>query len=274
MPERHGVMEIAGCPLHYDVRGEGPPVVMIHGVGIHASGSDPQTKRLADRYTCLSFDNRGIGRSVPRGEALSVDRMARDTLALMDGLGWASAHIVGHSLGGLVAQYLALTARDRVKSLALLCTFSRGKDATRMSTRMMWTGIRTVVGTRRSRAHAYLEIVMPPGVLKRGNLDRLAEDVGRVIGHDLADQPPITMQQMRAMRACDVTPRLAELAGIPTLVMSADHDPVAPPQIGRALAAAIPGARFVEIDGAAHGVTMQCADRVTALLAEHFARAG
>jgi len=115
---------------------------------------------------------------------------------------------------------------------------------------------------------------MPPGVLKRGNLDRLAEDVGRVIGHDLADQPPITMRQLRAMRACDVTKRLAQLAGIPTLVMSADQDPVAPPEIGRALAAAIPGARFVEIDGAAHGVTMQCADRVTALLAEHFAGAG
>ena len=277
MKETHGVLDRAGCPLHYEVRGEGPPVVMIHGVGIHASGSNPQTVPLADRYTCLSFDNRGIGRSIPgkddsrpRGEALSVDLMARDTLALMDEVGWQSAHIVGHSLGGLVAQRLALTARERVKSLALLCTFSRGKDATKLSARMMWIGIRTRVGTRRSRRHAYLEIVMPPEVRARGGLDKLAEEVGRVIGHDLADHPPITMQQLCAMRACDTTPRLGELAGIPTLVVGSEHDPIAPPPIGRALAAAIPGARFVVMEDAAHGVTMQHADRINALLAEHF----
>lgn len=270
---RHGTLTVAGCPLHYDLRGDGPPVIMLHGVGIHGSGSDPQTIPLSSRYSCLSFDNRGIGRSVPRGEPVSVDRMARDTLALMDALGWPSAHIVGHSLGGLVAQHLALTARARVKSLALLCTFSRGKDATKMSARTLWIALRILLGTRRSRRHAYLEIVMPPAVLAAADPDRMAEEIGRVIGHDLADQPPITLQQLKALRTCDVTARLRELAGIPTLVVSADRDPIAPPPIGQALAAAIPGAKFVLIENAAHGVTMQYAERMTSLLAEHFAAA-
>lgn len=273
MRERHGVLEVAGCPLHYDVRGDGPPAVMIHGVGIHSCGSDPQTVPLSERYACLSFDNRGIGRSRPRGEPLSVDRMARDTLALMDALGWESAHIVGHSLGGLVAQYLALSARQRVKSLALLCTFSRGKDATKMGTNMLWIGFRTLVGTRRSRGHAFLEIVLPPDARKHADLDQLAAQYGRQIGHELGDRPPITFEQLGAMQACDVTPQLGELAGIRTLVLNADEDPISPPPVGRALAAAIPGAQFVLIEGAAHGVTMQCADRVTALLDAHFAAA-
>ncbi len=264
---------MAGCPLHYNVRGEGPPVVMIHGVGIHGSGSDPQTIPLAARFTCLSFDNRGIGASRPRGDALSVDRMARDTLALMDHLGMQAAHVVGHSLGGLVAQHLALTARERVRSLSLLCTFSRGKDATRLTARMLWIGIRTRVGTRRSRGHAFLEIVLPPSALRHGDKDRLAAEIGRVIGHDLGDHPPITMQQLGAMQAYDATPRLGELAGIRTLVLSAEHDPISPPATGQALAAAIPGARYVLMADAAHGVTAQQGERVTALLAEHFASA-
>jgi len=272
-PETHGILTVAGCPLHYDVRGEGPPVVMLHGVGIHGSGSDPQTIPLSAHYACLSFDNRGIGRSVPRGEPVTVDRMARDTLALMDALGWQSAHIVGHSLGGLVAQYLALTAPGRVRSLALLCTFSRGKDATKLCWRTIWIGVRTLIGTRRSRRRAYLEIVMPPEIRKAADPDRMSEEIGRVIGHDLADKPPITMQQLKALRDCDVTGRLGELAGIRTLVVGADLDPLSPPPVGRALAAAIPGARFVLLENAAHGASMQYADRVTALLAEHFGAA-
>lgn len=261
------------CPLHYTVRGEGPPVVMIHGVGIHGSGSEPQTRVLGKEYRCLSFDNRGIGESVPAGAPITVPQMAEDTLALMDAQGWDSAHICGHSLGGLVAQHLALTARRRVRSLSLLCTFSRGKDATRMTPWMFWVGLRTRVGTRRSRRNAFLQIVLPPDVLVTGDRDALAEELRPVIGHDLADQPPVAMKQLAAMRAYDATPRLGELAGLPVLVVSATHDRIAPPAFGRSIAAAIPGARFIEIPDAAHGVTIQRADLINQMLREHFTRA-
>ena len=123
------VVEHRGCALSYAVRGEGPPVLLIQGVGVHGSAWRPQVEALSARYRCLSFDNRGLGRSQPRGAALSVEQMAEDAQALMDAQGWDSAHVVGHSLGGLIAQHLALSARARVRSLSLLCTFSRGRDA-------------------------------------------------------------------------------------------------------------------------------------------------
>ena len=77
------------------------------------------------------------------------------------------------------------------------------------------------------------------------------------------------MRQFAAMRACDVSPRLGELAGLPTLVVSAAHDRIAPPAAGRALASGIPGARYVELPDAAHGVTLLGAGTVNDLLAAH-----
>ena len=74
---------------------------------------------------------------------------------LMDAQGWDSAPVVGHSLGGLVALHLALSARARIRSLSLLCTFSLGRDATQLSWGMFWLGLRTFLGTREMRRRAF-----------------------------------------------------------------------------------------------------------------------
>lgn len=103
-------------------------------------------------------------------------------------------------------------------------------------------------------------------------MDGLAEHLAPLFGHDLGDQPPVVDKQLAAMRAYDATPRLRELSGIPTLVVSAAHDHIARPELGRALAAGIPGARYVEFADASHGVTIQSAERINTLLLEHFAR--
>lgn len=269
----HSPLEHRGCRLAWEVRGDGPPVLLIQGVGVHGDGWLPQVEGLADRYRCLWFDNRGMGRSQPLGAPLSVEQMAEDARGLMDAQGWDSAHVVGHSLGGLVAQHLALTTRQRVRSLSLLCTFPRGRDATRLSAWMLWVGLRSRIGTRRARRNAFLQLVMPPAALASADRGALAERLAPLFGHDLADSPPIIMKQMNAMRAYDATPRLGELAGLPTLVVNAGHDPIARPESGRALAAGIPGARYIEIQDASHGVTIQDADRINSLLLEHLDKA-
>jgi pimeloyl-ACP methyl ester carboxylesterase len=262
-----------GCRLAYDVRGEGPPILFIQGVGVHADGWLPQVESLASSYTCVSFDNRGMGRSQPAGLGLTVREMADDSLAILDAEGWASAHIVGHSLGGLVALALAQAAPGRVRSLSLLCTFAGGRDAAPLTLRMAWAGCRARIGTRRMRRRGFLRLVMPPPALFGAEADALAERLRPLFGHDLADQPAIVSSQLRAMRAADTTPRLGELAGIPTLVVSGAHDPIAPPASGRALAAGIPGARYVEYPDASHGLPIHRAERVNALLSQHLTAA-
>ena len=246
-------------------------MLLIQGVGVHGDGWLPQTSELSSRFQCLWFDNRGMGKSQPVGAPVTVEQMAGDAAALMDACGWRSAHLVGHSLGGLVAQHLALTDRPRVKSLALICTFARGRDVGR-SGRMVWLGMRTRIGTRRMKRRAFLEMVMPPDALRGADRDRLAETLRPLFGHDLAEHPAIVMPQLRALAAYDSTPRLGELAGLPTLVVSASHDPVAEPRFGEALARGIPGARFECLTGASHGVTIHDPGRINDLLSKHFAR--
>lgn len=267
------VIESRGCRLAFDVRGSGTPVLLVQGVGVQGDGWRPQTDALAERYTCITFDNRGLGRSQPVGAPVTVAQMAEDARAVLDAERVASAHVVGHSLGGLVAVQLALLAPERVRSLALLCTFARGHDAAPLDARMMLLGLRTRVGTRRMRRRGFLGLVLPPHALAAADVDAEAARIAELFGHDLADQPPIVTQQLRALRAADASARLAELAGIPTLVVSAAHDPIAPPRAGRALAAGIPGARYVEFDDASHGLPITHADRVNALLLEHIAAA-
>jgi pimeloyl-ACP methyl ester carboxylesterase len=262
-----------GCHLSSHREGQGPPVIFIQGVGVHGRGWTPQVEDLRADYECLTFDNRGMGASQPVGAPLTVEQMAADTLWLMDCAGWESAHVVAHSMGGPIAIEMALTSPDRVRSLALLCTVARGRDATTMTGRLLWLGLRSRIGTRRMRRRAFLDIIMPPGALRGVDRDALAAHLEPLFGHDLAEQPPIAMTQLSALRAYDATDRLARLAGIHTLVMSAAHDPIAPPKYGRRLAAGIPDARYIEFSDASHGLPLSHPARVNELLRGHLREA-
>jgi pimeloyl-ACP methyl ester carboxylesterase len=199
--------------------------------------------------------------------------MAADALAVMDEAGFDRFHVAGHSMGGVIAQALALQVPERVASLALLCTFARGRQGATLAPPLLLTALRTRVGTRAMRRGAFLEMVMPEGYLRGVDRAQLAESLRPLFGHDLAEQPAIVMKQLRAMSRFDARDRLGSLGRIPTLVVSADADRIARPAFGRELAAAIPSARYVEIPDAAHGVTIQRAAEINTLLAAHFAGA-
>ena len=262
------VIETVGANIQYTREGSGPPVVLIQGVGVTGNGWKPQIDGLKDRFTLISIDNRGIGasRSAVRP---TIEDMAADTVAVADAERLDSFHLAGHSMGGVIAQQVALTAPARVLSLALLCTFLKGKQGTMIAPAMLGTAIRSRVGTRRMRRRAFVELVMPREYLATQDRDRLCADLGTLFGRDLADQPPIVMQQLRAMGRYDASEKLAALRGIPTLVVSATHDCIARPAYGRALAAAIPGARYVEIPDAGHAVVIQKSEQINELLATH-----
>jgi pimeloyl-ACP methyl ester carboxylesterase len=263
-------VEFGGCTFVYTVQGEGDPVVFIQGVGLHGDGWLPQMESLSAGFRCLTFDNRGMAQSQPAGAPVTIEQMASDTLAVMEAAGFGAAHVVGHSMGGVIAQQIALARPERVRSLSLLCTSARGADATRPSWKLVWPSMRSRMGSRRMRRHAFLEIVMPLEFLRTQDRDLLAGRLAPIFGHDLAESPPITMRQLNALIRFDARLRLAGLSGIPTLVLSASEDVIFPPRCGRRLAALIPGARYLEIANAAHGVTMQCAEEVNNALSAHF----
>lgn len=265
--------EFEGCRLVYECRGEGQPVLFIQGVGVHGAAWRPQADALAGGFSCAAFDNRGIGGSQPAGGEISIPQMARDALAVMDAAGLESAHVVGHSMGGLIALELALTAKSRVRSLSLMCTFAGGRAVAPLTPRMIWWGLRSQVGTRRMRRRGFLNLLLAPQAAAAADLDAMAAEIGALFGHDLADAPKVQSAQLRAVHEFDRAARLGELEGLPTLVLSGAHDPIAPPAAGRQLAAGIPLARYVEIADASHGLPITHAALVNQLLTEHFAGA-
>lgn len=110
---------------------------------------------------------------------------------------------------------------------------------------------------------------MPAAYLASVDYPALCIRLERLFERDLAMQPPIVMRQLRAMAKYDALSRLARLSAIPTLVVAAQFDRIALPEFGRQLAAAIPGARYVELPDAGHAAPIQCAESINQLLAKH-----
>ncbi len=265
------ILKLSDVDLYYEVLGNGEPIVFIQGVGVLGQGWRPQATPLSEKFNTITIDNRGIGQSVLRSQNLSIETMAGDVLAAMDHLGIKSAHIVGHSMGGSIALELAVRFPKRVRSLSLLCTFLIGKQALKLNSRIFWLGIRTRVGSRQSRRNAFLQILFSKKYLAGGiNLKSLADITGRLVGRDLADSPSIIMKQLKALSRHNRFSELKGLAHIPTLVVSAKEDPIALPAFGLELAANIPGAKFILLENASHGIVLERPDEINNLLLEHF----
>lgn len=111
-------------PLHVEVQGTGQPVVLMAGLGGLGAFWQPVMDRLADRFMCITFDHPGMGRSAPC-TVHSIEHIAAEVVRMLDQLGLASAHFVGHSTGGLVAQVLALDHAQRVERVVLSATWAR-----------------------------------------------------------------------------------------------------------------------------------------------------
>ncbi len=262
-----------GGELSYAIVGTGPAVLAIQGVGLIGRGWKPQIDGLSHQFTFVTFDNRGIGGS-SRGEGdLTIERMAADARAVADAAGLDRFHVLGHSMGGLIAQHLALTSRERIKSLALLCTFADGRRATRLTGRMLMLALRSRIGTRAMRRAGMIRMIMPDAYIRQNDPATLTRTLGDLFGRDLADQPAIIRQQLRAMSRYSALSRLHELPPIPALVVSASQDPIAPPTLGKEIASRIDGARYVEFPDASHALPIQLAREVNALLAEHLTTA-
>jgi pimeloyl-ACP methyl ester carboxylesterase len=243
-------------------------VLFIQGIGVVGACWRPQVDHLSKNFQTLLFDNRGIGKSQPCHGPITIETMADDALALLDAVGWDSAHVVGHSMGGIIAQQLALDSPKRIRSLSLLCTFGRAKDGARLTPWVIWMTLRTRLGTKPMRRRAFLEMLWPRAELQKVDLNELAMRVGLLVGRDLAQQPPVLMKQVKALARHDTSKRLGELAGIPTFVLSAEHDPIALSRYGRALANSVAEARFELMLASSHGVTIQRANEVNRLLQE------
>ncbi len=119
--------KIGDTQIHYEEYGEGPPLIMILGLGQDTATWEFQISDFSEHFRLILLDNRDSGKSSRIPEAYTTETMARDILGLMDHLGIARAHLLGTSMGGMIAQQVALMAPERVISLVLASTTSWGE---------------------------------------------------------------------------------------------------------------------------------------------------
>ena len=239
---------INGVELAYELRGAGPMLVMIHGAQGDQTMFNDLANRLADRFRVLTFDQRGSGLSEKPHSGYSIALLADDTAALMDHLGCTSAHVIGVSMGGTIAQELALRHPAKVRSAILGCTTAGGPHAIRIGSSAFAAAYSTQAMTAEERGRALAEAAFTKGYIEQHPEIVLALIEAR---RQRPIDPVALEQRIRAVFAHNAYDRLPEIA-CPTLVITGKDDALVAWQNSELLAQRIPGARLIILEPAGH----------------------
>jgi 3-oxoadipate enol-lactonase len=236
----------AGIRIWWEEEGSGEPLLLIMGLGATLEWWIRLRPALVARYRTIVFDNRGAGKSdVPAGP-YAIPAMANDAAAVLDAAGVSSAHVLGYSMGGYIAQELALGHPGRLRSLILASTSCGGRDAVRAEPEVVSAlGARATM-TREEAARGMVPYTFDAATPRQ----RVEEDLAMRLRANVTNQGYFA--QFAAIRAWGgAHDRLKDIA-TPTLVVHGETDRLVPPENGRILARAIPNARLVMLPQASH----------------------
>jgi len=251
--------------IDYAVHGRGEPLVLIQGFGGPRSGWIFQTRAFGKYYRVITFDNRGVGKSDKPSEPCTVRTMADDTIGLMDYLNIDRAHILGISLGSLIAQEVAINYPERVRKLILVAAIAVGEGM-----REVTEGMRRALGLEEGYSEEEARNVMNNiDVMKyftrvtalsfnkrlyRVFIVPLSKKQAKRVGYKGL------MGQIQASSSCETLDKLHTIEA-PTLVLVGAEDRVIPPHSSDVIASRIPHARLVKVDGGSHVLFLEMRGR-------------
>lgn len=242
-----------GVRLRYDEFGRrhGEPVLLIQGLGADSRGWTFQRAAIGSRYRGIVFDNRGVGRSGKPVGPYDLERMAADAVAVLDAAGYESAHVVGASMGGVLAQIMAVRHPDRVRSLVLACTACRHLGW-RRELLEDWAALAQAQGMRAFAAQN-MRWLVGPRALRRfwpafGALTPLAISAP---AHSFVAQVNAILDMDDAVR------ELLHTVSAPTLVLVGSQDILTPQADAEEIAELIPDAELAIVQGGAHGFMVE-----------------
>jgi len=260
--------QIDGLETRYELKGSGPPLVMIMGLSGNLDWWGPDTiEPLSKDFTLLLFDNRDAGQTRTLGPPAQycIRDMAEDTVGLMNHVGLDRPHILGLSMGGMVAQELVLAHPDRVDRLVLGCTTPSSSRGVAPAPEVLAEMIAPREGlTLADLADRLIKVLFTPEWVE-ANQSRMPELLERLSRDPI--RPDAYVRQLTAISGFDALDRLAEISR-PTLVVHGDRDILLPAENGRILAREIPGARLEVFEGAAHGLNVEQPERFVRLVRE------
>jgi pimeloyl-ACP methyl ester carboxylesterase len=258
-------IDAGGTELHFVRAGTGEPLLLIQGMSAtHLAWGRPFSSLLEQSFDCIAFDNRGMGLSAAASEPFTIADMAADALGLLDALDIESAHVLGISMGGMIAQELALGHPDRLRSLTLGCTYCGGPGSQLMDPADFQGLVEAMASGDRQRVfRAMWELNLSPTF--REDESRYAEFT------EMAEALPARREtigfQVQAIATHDTSARLHRLEP-PTLVIHGTEDRVLGVANGRMIAPLIPAPLEI-LDGVGHMFWWEQPQRSAELVREH-----
>lgn len=260
-------VSVNGLKIFYEIEGEGEPVVLIPGFAAGRWIWFKQTADLSRRFRVIVFDPRGVSASDKPEGSQTIGLLADDVAHLLQTIGVESAHIVGASFGGFVAQEFALKYRAMTRKLVLCCTSFGGPNhvAPDRETLMALASTRGLNSEERMRANLLLAFT-PKYVQTQ------TAEVDRIVHLRATNEVPehIYMSQLQAAVSFNAESWVEQIAS-PTLVLSGDADVIVPVQNSRNLAAKIPGAQLRIIEGGSHTFFIEQSPRFNHIVTEFLA---
>lgn len=259
-------VNIGDIEIAYEIKGpeEGEPIVFIQGLGGPKEGWRFQADPLSEEFRVLVFDNRGVGDSDKPEHRYSIPMFAADLSGLLTAIGWDSAHIVGGSMGGMIAQEFALAFPWKVRTLILLYTTPGGRDQIPPRPEVLehWANQAAMTREEVARAGAILGYSRQ---FREAHPELMEELIEQSIME--APSPETFVRHMEAAVRHDASTRLHFL-DMPVLVAHGTDDWLLPHQNGERLAELIRGARLELFDGAGHALGVEYQEELNRLIAD------
>jgi pimeloyl-ACP methyl ester carboxylesterase len=247
----------------HSIAGSGPPVIMVHGIGARRQGWARLVELLRDRFTCITYDLRGHGDSPLPDGPFGLDELVADLEALRIRIGIDAAHVIGHSLGGMIGPAYARAHPDRVRSLGLLSTAAFRTEDDRAKVRavvaaMEEKGIPKILDTLTQRWFTDGFAAAHPEVIEARKAQVVATD------------PGVFLNVFRIYAETEMAPWLHEVTA-PSLVLTGELDGGCSPRLNKQIAEALPNARLVVLEGLKHAILIEASDRVAPPVADFLA---
>ncbi|HEY2282449.1 MAG TPA: alpha/beta hydrolase [Solirubrobacteraceae bacterium] len=260
--------KVGEIELSYERAGSGPPLLMIMGMsGTFDHWNADFLADLRRDFETIVYDHRGVGASSRLEGPVTIARLAEDAAGLLAALELESAHVLGISMGGMVAQELALSHPERIRALTLGCTYCGGEGSSLTSEEVMRKLAEGMMSGDRERAlRTGWEVNVSPELAA----DDEAYARFKEIGMRRAVPVEVIMEQMRAITEHDTSARLPEIA-LPTLVIHGTLDQMLPVQNGRMIAGLIPDSQLEIFEGVGHLFFWERPDRSAELVRAHAA---
>ena len=253
------IAEVNGQQLHYDVIGDGEPLLCVHGLACDTLAWIPQLETFAAAHRTVIFDNRDVGQSSMAEPGYEIADMARDALALADELELDSFHLLGISMGGAIAQEIAIEAPERIRTLTLAVTFPAGGTYAKKLA-AVW-GARVAQISREQHVDELMLMNHSEAFFENAEM---VEFIRTAMLNNPNPQPPDAFgRQLSACSRHDTRDRLGSLT-MPTHVIGGEFDILVPVWKSREIAALIPGAKLTVLPEAPHGASLERAEEFNA----------